>query len=123
MIFSKLALAMLALGAGSAVGGALAATQRFDGRWNVEAVTENGNCRPSYRFAAVVENGRVRYDGLISLGASGQIESDGRLNVNVERAGNGTSISGRLVGNAGQGRWTIAGARACGGRWNAERQG
>ena len=85
-----------------------AQTNRFDGNWSVEVVTEQGACDRAYRYAVVDQNGRARYGGPENFNVNGQ-----------DRA----NVSGRLSGNTGRGTWSTSGGRVCSGYWNAEKRG
>jgi len=42
-------------------GAAQAQSNKFDGNWSVEVITEKGDCDKAYRWPVIVQNGRARY--------------------------------------------------------------
>src|SRR5215212_1881393 len=95
-------------------GAAQAQSNKFDGNWSVEVITEKGECDKAYRWPVIVQNGRARYGGPENFNVSGVI-SRGQDRANVR---------GRVSGGWGSGSWTASGgSRNCSGRWNAEKRG
>ena len=102
---------------------AQAQTNRFDGNWSVEVVTEQGACDRAYRYAVVVQNGRARYGGPENFNVNGQVRPNGSVSASISRGQDRANVSGRLSGNTGRGTWTTSGGRVCSGYWNAEKRG
>jgi hypothetical protein len=99
------------------------AQQQFDGRWSVEIVTESGTCDRAYRYAIVVENGRVRYGGQEAFQISGSIAPNGNVQGSIARGQDRAEVRGRVAGTTGAGTWRTSGGRICAGRWSAEKRG
>ena len=102
---------------------AQAQTNRFDGSWSVEVVTEKGNCDRAYRYTVIVQNGRARYGGPEQFDVNGQVRPNGSVSASISRGKDRANVTGRLSGNTGSGTWTTSGGRACSGAWNAEKRG
>ena len=100
-----------------------AQTNRFDGNWSVEVVTEQGACDRAYRYAIVVQNGRARYGGPENFNVNGQVGPNGSVAASISRGQDRANVSGRLSGPAGRGTWSTSGGRVCSGYWNAEKRG
>jgi hypothetical protein len=115
------------LGAAAAVGvslapPAVAQSNRFDGTWSVEVVTEQGACDRAYRYSVIVQNGRARYGGPERFDISGQVQSNGAVAASISRGQDRANVRGRLSGNRGSGTWSTSGGRSCSGNWNAEKR-
>ncbi len=102
---------------------AQAQTNRFDGNWSVEVVTEKGACDRAYRYPVVVQNGQARYGGPESFNVNGQVRPNGAVSASISRGQDRANVTGQLSGNAGRGTWTTSGGRVCSGYWNAEKRG
>ena len=102
---------------------ARAQTNRFDGNWSVEVVTEQGGCDRAYRYSVIVQNGRARYGGPENFNVNGQVQPSGSVSASISRGQDRANVSGRLSGNAGRGTWSTSGGRVCSGYWNAEKRG
>ncbi|MBM6582593.1 hypothetical protein ILT44_20515 [Microvirga sp. BT689] len=102
---------------------AQAQTNRFDGNWSVEVVTEKGTCDRAYRYAVVVQNGQVRYGGPENFNVNGRVQQNGSVAASISRGQDRANVSGRLAGSTGRGTWTTSGGRVCSGFWNAEKRG
>jgi hypothetical protein len=102
---------------------AQAQTNRFDGNWSVEVVTEKGACDRAYRYAVVVQNGQARYGGPENFNVNGRVQQNGAVSASISRGQDRANVSGRLSGNTGRGTWTTSGGRVCSGIWNAEKRG
>ncbi|MCG7392509.1 hypothetical protein MHY87_06285 [Microvirga sp. ACRRW] len=100
-----------------------AQTNKFDGNWSVEVVTEKGSCDRAYRYAVVVQNGRARYGGPEQFDVNGQVRPNGSVSASISRGEDRANVSGSLAGNTGRGTWTTSGGRPCSGSWNAEKRG
>jgi len=115
--------AALAVTAGPATADAATRTRgggAYDGTWNVVFATRAGNCS-STNSAPFIVSGRR----LISAGGgkvTGGISAAGYVSVRISLGLSAASGTGRLVGNAGAGRWSgiISGDR-CSGIWQASR--
>ncbi len=102
---------------------AQAQTNRFDGNWSVEVVTEQGACDRAYRYPVIVQNGQARYGGPESFNVNGRVQSNGSVSASISRGQDRANVSGRLSGANGRGTWTTSGGRVCSGYWNAEKRG
>ncbi|WP_243375211.1 hypothetical protein [Microvirga solisilvae] len=102
---------------------AQAQTNKFDGTWSVEVVTEKGDCDRAYRYSVIVQNGRARYGGTERFDVNGQVRPNGSVSASISRGQDRANVSGQLVGATGRGTWTTAGGRSCSGYWNAEKRG
>jgi hypothetical protein len=92
----------------------------YDGTWTTVFATTRGNCSSGYSVPFLVTRGRV-----LSAGGgrvSGSVSRSGSVAVAVAVGASHASGGGRLVGNAGSGRWSgiITGDR-CSGTWQATR--
>ena len=108
-----------------ASGAAEAQSNKFDGNWSVEVITQQGECDKAYRWPVIVQNGRARYGGPENFNVSGQISPNGTVSGTISRGQDRANVKGRLGPDGwGQGTWTaVAGPRSCSGRWNAEKRG
>ncbi len=116
----------LALGLAALAAPALAqqgAVAKFDGRWSVEVITEQGDCDRAYRYAVAIDNGQVRYAGSENFQVSGKVQPNGAVQGTIGRGGDRVTVSGKLEGANGGGTWKAAGNTQCSGRWNAEKRG
>lgn len=116
-------LSAAALAASFLAPGAQAQTNRFDGTWSVEVVTEQGGCDRAYRYSVVVENGRARYGGPEQFDINGQVRSNGAVSASISRGQDRANVTGSLAGNTGRGTWKTSGGRTCSGYWNADKRG
>jgi hypothetical protein len=107
----------------ASVPGAADAANRFDGAWSVVATAESGTCTGPYRYPIVIRDGLVDDAGDNGVDASGRAAEDGRITGTIRRGLANVTVSGRLNGQAGRGRWTLSGLGACSGRWTARRAG
>jgi hypothetical protein len=111
-----------ALAASLVAPAAQAQTNKFDGTWSVEVVTEQGGCDRAYRYSVIVQNGRARYGGPEQFDVNGQVRSNGSVSASISRGQDRANVSGRLVGRTGRGTWTTSGGRSCSGYWNADKR-
>jgi hypothetical protein len=105
---------------------AYAATgSKFDGRWSIEVITEQGTCDKAYRYGVMIENGQTRYAGREDITVAGKVATDGRVAGSIAYKDNRADVSGALEASGlGSGSWKFEGANSsCKGRWNAERRG
>jgi hypothetical protein len=87
----------------------------FDGAWQVNASTETQNPRCKDRSVSLlVEDGNVRYAGLLSGLVSGSVDGEGKLVAQMARI----SVSGQLLESSGSGAWR---SPNCTGTWTAHR--
>ena len=92
----------------------------YDGVWNVAFITQNGNCSSTNSVPFTVSGTRVSSAGGGKV--TGGISRGGLVSVNVSVGLSKASGSGRLVGNAGAGRWSgIISGDQCSGSWQATR--
>src|SRR5919206_962772 len=118
----KRTVAALAFGAGLIAAGSAAAGEKsggFSGTWSVQLVTESGICDRSLSYAIVVDKGQVRTAGGATV--TGQIGSNGNVNLGVHRGSAKADVFGRLRGNAGSGTWQVP-MVGCSGHWTAQRR-
>ncbi len=102
---------------------AQAQVSKYNGRWSVEVVTEQGNCDRAYRYSIVIENGRARYGGQEAFDVSGEVKPNGAVAGSIAYGSDRANVNGRLDAEGwGEGTWSTSGSRSCGGRWNAERR-
>ncbi len=91
------------------------AADSFDGAWRVNASTETQNPRCKDRTVSLrIEDGDVRYAGLLSGLVSGTIDRDGKLVAQVAKI----RVSGTLSRGSGSGAWQ---SPNCTGTWTAHR--
>jgi hypothetical protein len=100
-----------------------ASANRFDGSWSVVATTESGSCDGSYRYPIVIRGGTIDDAGDNGADASGRAGADGRILGTIRSGLASVTVTGRLRGSGGAGRWTLSGIGACSGRWTAQRTG
>ena len=93
---------------------------RYDGTWTTVFATTHGNCSSGYSVPFLVTGSRVSSAG--GGRVSGSVSRSGGVAVAVSVGASHASGGGRLVGNAGAGRWSgiITGDR-CSGTWQATR--
>ena len=96
---------------------------RFDGAWSVVATADSGTCTGPYRYPIVIRDGAVDDAGGNGVDASGRAGTDGRITGTIRQGLANVSVSGRLRGSGGSGRWTLSGLGTCSGRWTARRAG
>ncbi|GEO15641.1 hypothetical protein [Microvirga aerophila] len=124
MTFAKRSALALGLGL-TLIGGAFAASSdRNDGTWSVQMVTDSGLCDRTYGYSIAIENGNVRY--LLAPGdspttVSGRIGPDGAVDLDIRRSIAKVDATGRLNGKSGSGTWTL-GMLGCTGRWTAQKR-
>lgn len=111
-------LMLIALATGSAE-----AAGRFDGSWSVVATGDESSCPGPYNYPIVIRDGQVDDAGGNDVDASGRAGADGGITGTIRRGLAVVTVSGRLKGKAGSGRWTLSGLGSCSGRWTARRTG
>lgn len=95
---------------------------KYDGKWSVLIVTEQGNCDRAYRYPLLIQSGNVMYGGKKNFDVSGQVQDNGAVVVSVTQGKQGAQGTGRLSGKYGVGTWQ-APAGGCSGRWQADKRG
>jgi hypothetical protein len=98
-----------------------AAQTRYDGRWSVVVVTEQGAC-DVYRWEFDVSRGRVSPIRNTVATASGGISPRGQVKVTFTLSSDRLSATGAVSGMNGAGRWASP-TRQCSGRWQADKRG
>ena len=102
--------------------GAVARTP-FDGNWSVLIVTEAGQCDRAYRYALVIRDGRVSYEGEAAVDVAGNVAGNGAVSVRVSAGSQHADGTGRLSSDNGGGTWSgVGSAGSCSGTWSAERR-
>ena len=96
--------------------GAAPANSAFDGLWSVEIVAENVDCR-ARTVALEVEEGQISIVGF-GARASGEVASDGDLEITISHSDKVVNASGSLSGTVGSGSWV---SPDCAGTWVARR--
>jgi len=101
----------------------------FDGNWSVLIVTERGPCDRAYRYGLAVRNGRVFYEGSLSVNVKGLVNDKGYVDVRVSAGSQGADGTGRLFrsskssNGSGSGKWRGIGSSGdCSGSWTAEQR-
>src|SRR5262249_8516862 len=107
----RLALGLLSLAATPAA----ASSAPFDGSWSVKIVTQKGGCDSGATVPIHLTNGTIASD-LSIVKVSGQVASNGALNVNVGHGLEHASGVGRLADTTGSGTWK---GGLCSGTWTA----
>jgi hypothetical protein len=91
------------------------ADTRHDGLWVVEVAAQTPDPRCQERSVALrVQDGQVRYEGLLSGIAKGSVEPSGNIDVTIARI----RVDGKLSENTGHGAWR---SKNCAGTWQARR--
>lgn len=92
----------------------------YDGTWTVVFITKAGNCSSNNSAPFIVAGTQVSSAGGGKV--TGGITRGGAVAVNISVGLSHANGTGRLVGNAGTGRWrgVISGDR-CSGTWRATR--
>ena len=123
MLARSLLLAAVLIG-GTVLGrdSALARTP-FDGNWSVLIVTDAGDCDRAYRYALVIRDGRVLYEGEAAVNVAGNVTGNGVVSVRVSAGSQHADGTGRLSADNGSGKWSgVGSAGSCSGTWSAERR-
>ena len=113
LVLVRAALCALSLAATPAA----AASSPFDGSWNVKIVTQKGTCDSGATVPIRVTNGSIASD-LPVVKVSGQVATNGNLNVNVGHGLEHANGIGRLADTAGSGTWK---GGLCSGTWTASK--
>jgi len=120
MSFSPAFAAVVAIAAVTAADAAHARTS-FDGPWNVQIMTQRGECDSGLGFGVDIRDGVV--NGYGGFDVSGRVAHNGAVEVRISSGGSSASGSGRLAASSGHGSWRGNGSRgACSGSWSASRR-
>jgi hypothetical protein len=120
MSFSPVLAIAAAIAAATAADAAYARTS-FDGPWNVQIMTQRGECDSGVGFGVDIRDGLVH--GYGGFDVSGRVAHNGAVEVRISAGGSSASGSGRLGGSSGRGAWRGNGSRgACSGSWFASRR-
>jgi hypothetical protein len=93
----------------------------YDGPWNVQIMTQRGECDSGVGFGVDIRDGTVR--GYGGFDVSGRVANNGAVVVRISAGSSSASGSGRLAGSSGHGSWRGNGSRgACSGSWSASRR-
>jgi hypothetical protein len=118
----KTAIAIAGLLAMTSASSDARARSLYDGLWSVSIFTRAGPCDASYRYPALIANGRVlQADGNLLYQLTGAVSSSGAIRVTVSSGGQSAIGYGRLSYSRGYGRWRTA-AGQCYGTWSAKRR-
>jgi hypothetical protein len=102
--------------AGALLASPVIAAQPFDGSWHVSATAKTDDARCAARSVSLrIEEGNVRYAGLLPGLISGKVRGDGSLTAKMMEV----VVSGKLAGATGAGAWR---SPACVGTWRAYRE-
>lgn len=101
---------------------ALMASNKFDGVYSVDVVTEKGSC-DKYRWTVAVANGRVssQSGGEDLLNVVGQIGRGGGVLLSFRGQDEVARAEGHMTGKSGAGRWSSP-SLVCSGVWRAVRR-
>jgi hypothetical protein len=117
---SPVVAAAAAIAAVTAADAAYARTS-FDGPWNVQIMTQRGECDSGLGFGVDIRDGTVR--GYGGFDVSGRVAPNGAVAVRISSGGASANGSCRLTGSSGRGSWRGNGSRgACSGSWSASRR-
>jgi hypothetical protein len=124
MTFAKTSALALGLGLTLTAGAWAASSDRHNGTWSVQMVTDSGLCDRTYGYSIAIENGSVRY--LLAPGdspttVSGRVAPDGDVDLDIRRSIAKVDATGRLNGKSGSGTWKL-GMLGCTGRWTAQKR-
>ncbi|GJE26178.1 hypothetical protein [Methylobacterium organophilum] len=121
------ALAVTATGIGDAYAAKrkVAVPHRFDGRWSIEVLTQDGPCDRAYRYGVQIDRGEASYAGG-EFAINGRVSSSGAVRAVISRGQDAAQVSGQLRKNGvGDGIWQTAGNGpfSCSGTWSAVKRG
>lgn len=116
--------ATLAAGPADAAKRKVAVPHRYDGRWSIEVVTQDGPCDRAYRYGVQIERGEASYAGG-EFAISGRVSASGGVRAVISRGSDRAQVSGQLArSGTGSGTWQTAGGLiSCSGSWSAVRRG
>jgi hypothetical protein len=90
----------------------------YDGHWTVQLVTIRGDCEPTASWEVGVAASRIAESGAFQ--ATGVVDPQGRVRLEVVSGQDRVSARGKLSGSYGSGEWTSS-TRVCSGHWRASR--
>jgi len=124
ILSATLVAALLAAAPADAAKRKVAVPDRFDGRWSIEVVTQDGPCDRAYRYGVQIERGEASYEGG-EFAISGRVSPAGTVRAVISRGNDRAQVSGRLArSGTGSGTWQTAGGLiGCSGSWSAVRRG
>ena len=99
---------------------ALPGQNDYNGRWQIFATTDRGQCARLFRFKVRVNKGKAYMVGRSVNGAQTAIGARGDVLISYVKGRDVINASGRLKGSKGWGSWTYPTYR-CTGQWRAER--
>jgi hypothetical protein len=108
---------------GLGLGAHAAEASRFNGAWNVQMVKHAGLCDRDSRYAIMIREGDIRYlpePGTSPMNFTGQVDSNGGVQINAARGPARVGAIGQLQGNSGSGTWRLP-LLGCSGVWTAQR--
>ena len=117
-----LAISTLALGLTAAVTLPAFAGSQFDGIYNVEVMTDVGNCAKVQRGTVTIQGGHVQATSEAGATAFGLVDTEGTISMQFHDGEEVAHVAGHAKGIKATGTWS-APVSQCGGRWRAERQG
>ena len=123
-----LAATILVLAAGGPADAAKRKVQvphRYDGRWSIEVVTQDGPCDRAYRYGVQIQRGEAVYGGG-EFDIRGRVSPNGTVRGIISRGQDAAQVVGRLsTGGTGSGTWQSLGNGpiGCSGSWSAVRRG
>jgi hypothetical protein len=96
------------------------AASKFDGTWSAVFRTKSGPCQPAYRGAVQVVDGNMEVAGA-GGSLSGRVLSNGSVKATGNMGSNYGAASGRVSGNSGSGTWRARmESGSCTGVWTAQ---
>ncbi|MCI0600902.1 MAG: hypothetical protein L0Y60_15545, partial [Beijerinckiaceae bacterium] len=84
--------------------------------------TRAGDCSQDYRWTIMVSGGHVSSAGDTPMEASGQINSNGMVNLQFRRFGQFVKVTGHAAKGTGSGTWSSP-TMQCSGSWQATKKG
>jgi hypothetical protein len=98
------------------------AASKFDGTWSAVFRTKSGPCQPAYRGAVQVVDGNMEMAGA-GGSLSGRVLSNGSVKATGYMGSNYGAASGRVSGSSGSGTWRARmESGSCAGVWTAQRR-
>jgi hypothetical protein len=98
------------------------AASKLDGTWSAVFRTKSGPCQPAYRGAVQVVDGNMEMAGA-GGSLSGRVLSNGSVKATGYMGSNYGAASGRVSGSSGSGTWRARmQSGSCAGVWTAQRR-